>query len=550
MRPRTSLLAFFALIRGFVQRHIRVIATICILLIFTIHLPKPTWLCCSRVDDKTSNLDLSFPKLPRKLRFGEITPIPIWADRRGISELPNNVFQMFPLYAESTQHEKFNEINQTPKRAFTKPKVQLFTLRNFDFRNFNRFWENYLTVTEVKQTNQFWQQEKKQNETQKSSYNPGAVLRRLRMGQELPECITLRFLRPLQPPTKICVHSPKEDNFISKYLRDVGQWEPDLLDQMQTFFEHHPTAQLVDLGCNIGVYSLLAARLGRPVLAVDALPANLALLELSLLTNDEAALDPVMQDDVEDLLQSIADARIAAARGKSRRRRHQIKSGSAWETWARSRRFFGELVTTVHNAVYSKRTRMFVDITDDRNLGGMKVKELHTNQGLKSASLKQGELLGGRAVTQGQAITIKNTDEINSVGLGPISQQLLQQERLRDGSIKLGEKEDASPRVVVDAICLDDLVPYVKKNLSVFLKMDIEGAEDQVLQCANDFFSSLDVRVVQMEILFQRYSGHLGNMNSFFERHNLWPSEDVSGKRMLGPDTYMWPANMYWIKVR
>ncbi|RUS79304.1 hypothetical protein EGW08_012922, partial [Elysia chlorotica] len=156
--------------------------------------------------------------------------------------------------------------------------------------------------------------------------------------------------------------------------------------------------QLVDLGCNTGVYTLLAARLGRPVLAVDALPANLALLQL--------ALRPAL---------------------------------------------FFDLITSLHNAVYSKRIRMFVDITDEPNLGGMDVKE-HT-----------------------------------------IDHQT------RNRSLSLSQAEDSSHRVLVDAVCLDDLVPYVRHDLSVFLKMDIEGAEAHALRCADHFFSALDVRVVQME---------------------------------------------------
>ena len=277
--------------------------------------------------------------------------------------------------------------------------------------------------------------------------------------------------------------------------------------------QHNPSGQLVDLGCNIGVYSLLAARLGRPVLAVDALPANLALLQLAVLTNDRAAIDQVTEDDVEDLLKSLRETRKARSRSRIMPSSHngRIQTQPA---------LFSELITSLHNAVYSRRVRMFVDITDDPNLGGMEVKELPSSQGT-DAQLKQSSA-HARALDTAQK-----------------SQSLIPP-----------QPEAASHRVLVDAICLDDLVPYLSQNLSVFLKMDIEGAEAAVLRCADHFFSALDVRVVQMEILLQRYSGRMGEMTEFFQRHNLWPSEDVSGQSMLGPEPSLWPDNIYWIKVR
>ena len=231
------------------------------------------------------------------------------------------------------------------------------------------------------------------------------------------------------------------------------------------------------------------------MLAVDALPANLALLQLAVLTNDRAALEQGPADDLEDLLQFLAKTRNDDA-AKFRIRAHKAEKTPPRPV------LFSELITSLHNAVYSKRIRMFVDITDEPNLGGMEVKEI------------------------------------------PFDYQT------RSRSSRPSQADDSSHRVLVDAVCLDDLVPYVKQNLSIFLKMDIEGAEAHVLRCADHFFSALDVRVVQMEILLQRYSGSMGEMTEFFQRHNLWPSEDVNGRSMLGPEPSLWPDNMYWIKVR
>ena len=46
--------------------------------------------------------------------------------------------------------------------------------------------------------------------------------------------------------------------------------------------ENYPGSVLVDVGANLGVYSLAAAAAGGRVVAVDPVPANLALLAASL----------------------------------------------------------------------------------------------------------------------------------------------------------------------------------------------------------------------------------------------------------------------------
>ncbi|KAK3792995.1 hypothetical protein RRG08_020768 [Elysia crispata] len=125
-----------------------------------------------------------------------------------------------------------NNTTTIPVPRVSQARVRLFTLKNHNFKNFNRFWEN----------KEFNLQRNHRNSQQKTGkkevpYDPGAILDLIEEDHVLPECITLRFRRPLQPPTKVCVHSRREDNVISNQLRDFGNWEPDLLDQMQTFLE-------------------------------------------------------------------------------------------------------------------------------------------------------------------------------------------------------------------------------------------------------------------------------------------------------------------------
>lgn len=167
---------------------------------------------------------------------------------------------------------------------------------------------------------------------------------------------------------------------------------------------------------------------------------------------------------------------------------------------------FSELVTTLHNAIHSRRQKMYVYLKDgDGNLGGTEVKELNIVSNNESSS----------AENKRYAI---------------------------DGS-----------QIVVDAVCLDDLIPYVRSNLSVFLKMDIEGSEPEALECASNFFMYVNVKVILMEILFHRYSEKGKKMAEFLLRQNMMPSADINGRDVLNPDVeamHSWPENMFWVKFR
>ena len=82
--------------------------------------------------------------------------------------------------------------------------------------------------------------------------------------------------------TPICIYNVTEDNFISSFVSDYRTWEPDHVRDMNLELQKHPDMHLVDIGASIGVYTLNAAKLGRHVVAIDALKSNLDLLYSSL----------------------------------------------------------------------------------------------------------------------------------------------------------------------------------------------------------------------------------------------------------------------------
>ncbi|XP_046543485.1 uncharacterized protein LOC124253717 [Haliotis rubra] len=99
--------------------------------------------------------------------------------------------------------------------------------------------------------------------------------------------------------TRLCVYS-KRDQFISSQIRDTGSWEPDLLAAMATALTSVPNMHVIDIGCNVGMYTVYAALMGRKVVAVDPISSNLYLLYSSLTYAG-------VHDNVHLLLNAVSD---------------------------------------------------------------------------------------------------------------------------------------------------------------------------------------------------------------------------------------------------
>lgn len=237
------------------------------------------------------------------------------------------------------------------------------------------------------------------------------------------------YLKTLKGKTPIFVHSPSEDRMISAYVRDYGTWEEDLLNQTGKFLLHHPGITFVDLGCNIGVYTLFVAKLGIQVLSVDPVENNLRLLSKSL---DAGGI--------------------------------------------------GENVTLILNAMSDEYKTVSINIPKE-NIGGAHIA----------------------------------------------------------GDIK-AESDDA------ETILMDDIIPYVKTD-ELFLKMDVEGHEWNILKGGNNFFQSKNVKAILMEWVHHRHQSNGKLIIDYLIKNGMLPYTDISMTRILDPDSYyMWPENIFWIK--
>lgn len=148
------------------------------------------------------------------------------------------------------------------------------------------------------------------------------------------------FAVPGNTTARICIYDPREDPFISSFVRDRGTWEADQValmaylmgldkdyemmqrdagpgpaedeqNQEKIVLEglgprtsarlHDAGMSLVDIGCNIGTYALSATVLGYQVLAMDPVKDSLQLLADSLRLNNLTERATLLLNAVSDV---------------------------------------------------------------------------------------------------------------------------------------------------------------------------------------------------------------------------------------------------------
>ena len=80
----------------------------------------------------------------------------------------------------------------------------------------------------------------------------------------------------------VCIHDPETDIYVSKKISQGVLWEGHLIKIIQDMIKEDRSLALIDIGANIGCYSLAAAGVGSRALAVEPMPHNLELLHASI----------------------------------------------------------------------------------------------------------------------------------------------------------------------------------------------------------------------------------------------------------------------------
>ena len=79
----------------------------------------------------------------------------------------------------------------------------------------------------------------------------------------------------VDPPTTICLHNPKKDIHLSAGIIGQGVWEPFTVKYIQDILRSDEKMGFIDLGSNLGVFSLIAAQMGHSVLSVEPFSENI-----------------------------------------------------------------------------------------------------------------------------------------------------------------------------------------------------------------------------------------------------------------------------------
>lgn len=86
------------------------------------------------------------------------------------------------------------------------------------------------------------------------------------------DCVSLA----VEPSPTICLYPDDEDVYISKEIRHGGIWDREILTKaFQDILRNDPGLGFIDIGANIGLYSLVSAAMGHNVIAVEPFDANL-----------------------------------------------------------------------------------------------------------------------------------------------------------------------------------------------------------------------------------------------------------------------------------
>ena len=73
------------------------------------------------------------------------------------------------------------------------------------------------------------------------------------------DCVRTKMKHSIN--TQVCIHDPKFDKHISAQLKENGLWEPTNVRSFIRQLNEVPDANVMDIGANIGLYSLLSAKL-------------------------------------------------------------------------------------------------------------------------------------------------------------------------------------------------------------------------------------------------------------------------------------------------
>ena len=98
----------------------------------------------------------------------------------------------------------------------------------------------------------------KHNEVQDAKTN---VIDLVQTTRDKHECVHLRW----EPQVAICIHGASEDIHVSKSIKELGVYQAHVMTIFKFLLVEDPYLGFIDIGANIGQFSLVASAMGRPL---------------------------------------------------------------------------------------------------------------------------------------------------------------------------------------------------------------------------------------------------------------------------------------------
>jgi FkbM family methyltransferase len=98
----------------------------------------------------------------------------------------------------------------------------------------------------------------------------------------------------------MCVWPAEEDTYVSKRIQEGELWEPELIEFAKYMLSKGEPGIVLDVGANIGEYTILAAALGHTVFAFEPIPAHVEMIQLSAQLNGVQEQVHIFRNGVAD----------------------------------------------------------------------------------------------------------------------------------------------------------------------------------------------------------------------------------------------------------
>ena len=102
------------------------------------------------------------------------------------------------------------------------------------------------------------------------------------------------------PSPLVCVHGPTVDRYVSAAILAGGVWEANVVRCFQHLLNVDKTLGVVDIGANVGQYTLLAAAMGRRVVAVEARLVHVQMMQRAVVDGRLGARITLVHNAVSD----------------------------------------------------------------------------------------------------------------------------------------------------------------------------------------------------------------------------------------------------------